>query len=357
MSANTGLSLKSNDLNLPAALREALRSAFLGQAEQFLTQSRETYPEVSGHPEFRQILSAITPHWAGDVLVTNSATEALYLALAQVRRSGGTVLAVQTPCYFAVLRQAAELNLKVVAWEHVADLEELEFDGVLLTSNFTPPAGQSMSGSDKARLAQLADARGAWIIEDNPYDPLWFKSPPAAVPSAADRTIRIGSLSKMVSPRFRLGFLRAEAPLFNALRSHKITLNLSTAPDLQAVCSNALTLDSVSTLRADLYARMIALRDALVPQVAPWALQIAEPQGGSYLCLPVPPGIDVRELVQTCGTRGLGLDLNDHYYPDAKVRPYVRLHYGASACEDTAAAAQVLGAALRSVAKRERPPC
>jgi DNA-binding transcriptional MocR family regulator len=357
MNANAGLSLKSNDLNLPAALREALRSAFLAQAEQFLTQSRETYPEVSGHPEFREVLGAITPHWAGDVLVTNSATEALYLALAQVRRSGGTALAVQTPCYFAVLRQAAELNLKVVAWEHVADLEQLEFDGVLLTSNFTPPAGQSMSSSEKARLAELADARGAWIIEDNPYDPLWFKSQPAAVPSAADRTIRIGSLSKMVSPRFRLGFLRAEAPIFNALRSHKITLNLSTAPDLQAICAKALSLNSVSTLRADLYARMLSLRNAIAPQVKPWALQITEPQGGSYLCLPVPQGVDVRDLVQTCATQGLALDLNDHYYPDAKVRPYVRLHYGAIALEDTAAAAQVLGAALRSVAQAERLPC
>jgi 2-aminoadipate transaminase len=334
------LSFRSDEVVLPEATRLALRRAFLARAEAAFGPEGDRYPPPDGLPELRERIAAMTPHWDGGVLVTNSATEATWLALRAVASAGGRRLAVMVPCYFGVLRQAADLGLEVLPWETPDQLEALPgFDAALLTSNFTPPHGRSFTDADKLRIARLADARGAVVVEDNPYDPLWFDAPPTAVPAA--RAIRVGSLSKIASPRFRLGFLRASGDLAHRLRSLKITVNLSSPPDMQAVAAAALEPALLDRLRAEMRARADAVRSAVR---AATGVECPEPQGGSYLCLPL-DGNPVR-FAERCAEAGVAVDVNAHQFTDRRPRPWARLHLGACALADVGEAVRRLAAAL-----------
>ena len=74
------------------------------------------------------------------------------------------------------------------------------------------PTARTMSHERRMDIVKVARARGLWIIEDDVYAPYARHlglSPIAAL--APERTLYISSLSKILSPGFRSGFLVAPA--------------------------------------------------------------------------------------------------------------------------------------------------
>jgi DNA-binding transcriptional MocR family regulator len=89
------------------------------------------------------------------------------------------------------------------------------------------PTTRTMSRKRRESIAEIARRRQLWIIEDDVYAPLALDltghRPQTAnlVPLAAlvpERTFYISSVSKVLAPGFRVGFLLApDAPAFDAL--------------------------------------------------------------------------------------------------------------------------------------------
>jgi len=334
------LSLASDTLSPPRATRLAMRQATLRIADSFVGPEAWSYPPPDGEEGLREAIRCLAPDRMGDVLITNSATEATWLALSAAAAAGGRRLAVQIPCYFGVLRQAAALGFAVDAWETPEDLLVLKgFDVLLLTSNFPPPTGRGLGDEERRAVAAVAIQTGAVVIEDNPYDPIWFSAPPVGLPTPPERTILIGSLSKIASPRLRLGFLRASGPLGRAVRSARITLSLSACADTQEIACAALAPLVLEELRSDLAARAAHLRAGLSGALG---VEITPPDGGSYLALPlghIPPGA----FAAACAAEGVRVDAsNARQFPDGRERPWARLHLGACPAVDMPAAAAAL---------------
>jgi len=337
-------SMESCHLELPEASLAAMEEKLAKDAKQIIRAS-SSYPGTMGWEQLRDDVTRITPNWKGDVLITGAATEGTFLALQHVGR--GKRLAVNIPCFFGILRQAKSLGIEVVPWQTMAELEQAgKVDAILLTSNLTPPTGISFSDSDKAKIAQIARANNAWVIEDNAYEPLWFGKAPTPIPADPEKSIRVGSLSKICSPGFRLGFMRAEGGIINQIRSEKITGNLSTALPLQIIASAALTDELLHGFRAELRERAEILRRAITKR---FGFTPEMPAGGTYMRLALPDGINLPALIARSGEKGVSLDDNRHQYPDGQNRPYIRLHYGAIKATDIGRAVGIIHAAFQEV--------
>ncbi len=78
---------------------------------------------------------------------------------------------------------------------------------------FQNPTGRTLPAARRAAVAEVAARRGLWIVEDDPYGELRYEGERvpwiAAHPGAEDRTVLLGSLSKIMAPGLRLGWLRA----------------------------------------------------------------------------------------------------------------------------------------------------
>jgi len=331
------ISLQSSHLKIPETTLRAIKKA----AEIFTSENLEDvlqdYPDPSGDDLLRERINAMTPTWSGEVLVTGSATQGLNLALNIIGRK--KTLAVKTPVFFGVLRQAEELGIRIKIWEDVQELESLgSFDAVLLSSNFTPPEGNSFSAEEKVAIAKLAEKNDAFIIEDNAYDPIWYDSFPAPINYNPDKIIRVCSLSKIAAPSFRLGFVKAASSVIKAMRSAKITLDLSTSIIPQLLAREALAEDVLNSFRKEMRERVILLRDLLQQKTG---INITMPHGGVFICLNLPEGTDIKGLQDQLIKLEVLVDTNYHYYPDGKNRPYIRLNAGAASQE------QIKRAALR----------
>ncbi|MCS4089281.1 aminotransferase class I/II-fold pyridoxal phosphate-dependent enzyme [Rhizobium sp. BK176] len=335
------LSLQSNTVLLPNETVDELDAAI----KAIDVRRAASYADTWGEQALREDVKALTPNWTGEALITGSATQALMLAMQHVGRE--KAIAIQVPCYFAVLRQAKELGLSVRPWHYVDELERIgPIDAILLTSNLTPPKGISLSQEAKERIAAVARRYDAWVIEDNAYEALWFENPPSPVPADPARSIRIGSLSKIVSPDFRIGFVRSNAETLEALRSRKITMELSTPRFIQEAARAGITPQALSRWRYELKSRSDTLRSTLRDV---FGVGVAAPEGGPYVALPLFDATETGTLVARCRASGLLLDENRQHYPDGRNRPYIRLHCGSIRGEDIQRAVELLSICLDEI--------
>lgn len=187
------------------------------------------YGHEQGEPRLREALSRMLRLERGlqtspdDLCVTRGSQMALYLAAMTLVRPGDRV-AVEDPGYspaWQVFRQAgAELVLVAVdgAGVRVDDLEEVCRQGPLKAVYVTPhhqfPTTVSLKADRRLRLLQLSRQYGFAIVEDD-YDHEYHFGRRSILPLASHdpEVIYIGSLSKLIAPAVRIGYL-AGPPVF-----------------------------------------------------------------------------------------------------------------------------------------------
>ncbi|MEU3845115.1 PLP-dependent aminotransferase family protein [Streptomyces sp. NPDC028635] len=275
------------------------------------------YATTEGEPALREALAArITGRGletdADDLLITTGSQQALSLLATALLDPGDTVL-VENPCYLAALQVFGLAGARVVAVpgdEHGPDpvaLEELvrrERPKLLYTvPTFQNPTGRTMPAARRAALAAVAARSGLWIVEDDPYGELRYDGEPvpwiAAHADAQDRTVLLGSFSKVMAPGLRLGWLRAPRELRRACAVAKQAADLHTPTVNQLAAARYLdVLDAhVATVR-DVYRER---RDAMLaglPDALPAGSTWTRPEGGMFLWVRLPQSYDSTALLR-----------------------------------------------------------
>ena len=292
---------------------EAFGSVLAGASAQALQ-----YSTTEGEPALRSALAARTaarglPTDADDILVTTGSQQALSL-LATALLEPGDVVLVESPCYLAALQVFAFAGARVVAVPGDGDgvdpeaLEELvvrERPKLLYTvPTFQNPTGRTMPADRRAAVAAVAARRGLWIVEDDPYGELRFEGERvpwiASYEEAADRTVLLGSFSKVMAPGLRLGWLRAPKELRRACVVAKQAADLHTPTLNQLAAARYLAdrdLDAHVARVAGVYrerrdAMLAGLAEAL-PEGSTWA----RPEGGMFLWARLPEPYDTTALL------------------------------------------------------------
>ncbi|MFF9430949.1 PLP-dependent aminotransferase family protein [Streptomyces sp. NPDC014746] len=278
------------------------------------------YSTTEGDPELRTAVAARLsarglPTDADDLLVTTGSQQALTLLTTALVEPGSVVL-VEDPCYLAALQTFGFAGARVVpvptddqglvpeALEEIAVREKATL--LYIVPTFQNPTGRTLPAERRHAVAEAAARHGFWIIEDDPYGELRYdgeRVPAIAVdPAAADRTVLLGSFSKVMAPGLRLGYLRAPAGLRRACVIAKQAADLHTSTIDQAAAARYLRdsdLDAhVAVMRAAYQERRDAMLEGL-PAALPEGSRWNRPEGGMFIWATLPAGYDATALLQT----------------------------------------------------------
>ncbi len=173
-----------------------------------------------------------------------------------------------------------------------------------LVPTFQNPTGRTLPAERRRRLAQIAAEHGLWLVEDDPYGELRYDGEPlapiASHPGARDRTITVSSLSKVLAPGLRIGFLRAPETLLAPLTVAKQAADLHTSTVDQHAARASLQAGDLDEHVANLCAEYRRRRDALLgglAQALPHGSTHNEPDGGMFVWARLPEGWDASALL------------------------------------------------------------
>ncbi len=167
---------------------------------------------------------------------------------------------------------------------------------VHVVATFDNPTGSTLDGRRRVALAELAEEFGFWIVDDDPYGELrWRGTSPTALRDLTDRTITLGSTSKVLCPGLRVGWAIAPPALEADLAILKQSADLHTSALSQQIAARLLADDAamaaqIDGLRTTYRGRADALADALDRHL-PGALRFARPDGGMFLWARLADGV------------------------------------------------------------------
>ncbi|WP_406439052.1 PLP-dependent aminotransferase family protein [Streptomyces sp. NBC_00631] len=342
--------------------REGIAAAFRAVLEEEPERALQ-YSTTEGEPALRQRLAARVsgrglPTDPADLLVTTGSQQALSLLASALIDPGDTIL-VESPCYLAALQVFGLAGARVLPVPCDADgvdpaaLEELiraERPKLLyLVPTFQNPTGRTMPAARRAALATAAARHGLWIVEDDPYGELRYDGDHvpwiASFPGAEDRTVLLGSLSKVMAPGLRLGWLRAPDALRRACAVakqaadlHTPTLNqLAAARYLDVLDAHVAKVRAVYGERRD--AMLAGLADAL-PAGSAWD----RPEGGMFLWARLPEPYDTTALLRRAVDHNVAYVPGEPFYAADPDRSTLRLCFVTQTPEE-------IGEGLRRLAK------
>ncbi len=164
---------------------------------------------------------------------------------------------------------------------------------VYLIPTFGNPSGAMMSLQRRMKVLELAVKYQTLVVEDDPYGDLYFaNAPPPSllalsdqVPGSRDWLVYCGSLSKVLSPGLRLGWMVAPPALLARATMCKQFSDAHTSTFAQATAAHYLkagrlpaTLDTVRRVYGE---RAKTMGEALTRELGE-ALRFSQPQGGLF---------------------------------------------------------------------------
>lgn len=169
---------------------------------------------------------------------------------------------------------------------------------------FQNPAGTTLSLARRERLLELAAGWGSIILEDSPYDMLRFhgRQLPSLI-ELADGTVRVigvYTFSKILAPGLRVGWVVAEPPVIELMVRARQAMDTCTNTLQQRLVAGFLASGSMEPhlelLRSEYGYRKQAMQQALRDELAHLGATWTDPDGGFFLWVTLPDGLDTRAL-------------------------------------------------------------
>ncbi|MCP2249692.1 aminotransferase-like domain-containing protein [Lentzea aerocolonigenes] len=272
------------------------------------------YAPTEGNPALRALVSdRLTGRGlpTSDVLITTGSQQALTL-VATALLEPGAVVAVEEPTYLAALQCFQMAGARIVPVAGDADgLDPSSLRSVVasekpsllyLVPTFANPTGRTLSAERRVEIAEIAAEHDLWVVEDDPYGELRYRgSAVAPLASISDRTVYLGSFSKIGAPGMRLGWLRAPADLLRTLVIVKQAADLHTSTVDQAAAAAYLEHNDLDAHVARLCVEYGARRDAMIsalPGTVPVGTTWSDPDGGMFVWLRLPGEADSAALLK-----------------------------------------------------------
>jgi len=282
------------------------------------------------------------PRTADEILVTSGSQMAIDL-VARSLLPRGSCVAVEAlgyrPAWEALKRAGIELSpvavdadgMDVRALERLAQKRTLA--GVLLTPHHQCPTTVTLSASRRLALLELA-RKSRWLVLEDDYDhEFHYEGRPILPLASADpggNVVYVGTLSKVLSPGLRVGYVAAPRSVVARLADFRY----STDREGNHVVERAVAelLEDGEAGRHVRRARKVYLarRDLLVSLLRKTfgdRLRFEVPHGGTSIHATVDPDVDVEAIVDRAYDLGLSLQSPKVFAFDGKTRPFLRLGF------------------------------
>jgi len=266
------------------------------------------YGATEGYGPLREQLSAfMATKGAKDVapenlIVTTGSQQALDL-LGKTMISPGDKVIVEGPTFLATIQCFRLYGAQLISAPidaHGVKTDELEQliaehkpKFVYLIPTFGNPSGALLSLERRKKVLEMAVKHQTLIVEDDPYGDLYFgEAPPPSllalspsVPGSRELLVHCGSLSKVLSPGLRVGWMVAPAELLAKATMCKQFSDAHTSTFAQATAAQYLKAgrmpETLSRVRKVYGERATAMGNALKRELGD-AIEFTQPQGGLF---------------------------------------------------------------------------
>jgi 2-aminoadipate transaminase len=333
------------------------------------------YGPTEGHAPLRawiaeRMTSRGLPATAEQVLITTGSQQGIDL-VGKTLLDPGDLVAVEAPSYLAALQTFStyEAQFAVVGTDdegmRVDELETLLQHApvklIYVVPTFQNPRGTTLSVERRQELSRLAREYGVTVLEDDPYAELRYRGAtllPVAGLDARAPVIHLGSFSKTLAPGLRLGYAVADERMIRALTIAKQAADLHSGQLSQLAVTQLLkTFDYEAHLRElrDLYGERCAAMLAAVARSFPRGSTWTRPEGGLFVWVKLPDGIDAQELLRAAMLEKVAFVPGAPFYPRNPERSTLRLNFSNRPPELIAQGIARLGACVQRLLEGDRP--
>ena len=285
------------------------------------------YGATQGVPELREVISRRYGVPVENVQITTSSQQGIDVCT-RVFVNPGDVVLTTAPTYLGALQSFKSYR---------AEIRTIGAGGArpkfcYVIPDFQNPSGETMTLEERKKLVAMAREQDFLIVEDSPYRELRYSGEP--VPTiyslAPERTLHLGSFSKIFAPGFRLGWILGPVELLDQIYVCKQSLDLCppimdqymAAEFMGSGALDANLQKSIALYRAK-RDKMLSLLEKYMPQGVSWT----HPEGGLFLFLTLPEEIDTVALYDRALAAGVAYVAGSFFYPDGSHRNTMRLNF------------------------------
>ena len=323
------------------------------------------YGATQGVPELRDVISKRYGVPVERIQVTTSSQQGIDVC-ARVFLNPGDVVLTTNPAYLGALQSFKAYRAEVRELPEEAlrpsstcgggpfcsprDRANAKF--IYIVPDFCNPSGITMSLEERQALVDYARHEDLLIVEDSPYRELRYSGSdiPTIYSMAPERTLHLGSFSKIFAPGFRLGWIIAEPALLEQIYICKQALDL--CPPIfdqylaaEFMGSGALdrNLARSIALYRDKRNYMLSLLQKYMPDGVSWT----HPDGGLFLWVTMPEDIDTVAMYDSALAAGVAYVAGSFFYIDGSHRNTMRLNFSYLARERMEAGVKLLASEIR----------
>jgi 2-aminoadipate transaminase len=291
---------------------------------------------------------------AHELIVTTGSQQGLDL-MGKCMVGDGDAVVVEGPTFLATI-QCFRLyggNLLTVPTDgegaDVAELERLIVANkpkfVYLIPTFGNPSGATMGVERRLAVLRLAVQHQVVVVEDDPYGDLYFgDAPPPSllalseqVPGSREWLVHCGSLSKILSPGLRVGWMVAPPELLAKAAMCKQFSDANTSSFAAATAAEYLGAGLMPSALArvrPVYAQRAACMGAALKRELGDAVSFVQPNGGLFIWARLTaPGADAREFAKRAVDLGVACVPGTPFFANNPLHQTFRLSF-ATVAED-----------------------
>jgi 2-aminoadipate transaminase len=289
------------------------------------------YGATEGHNPLREEIANYMAGKGAKVeptgLITTTGSQQALDLIGKTMISPGDKVIVEAPTFLATIQCFRLYGADLVGAPIDADgvkvdvLEQLIIEHkpklIYLIPTFGNPSGAMLSLERRKRVLELAVQHKVLVVEDDPYGELYFNAPPPpsmlalsdSISGSRDWLAHCGSLSKVMSPGLRVGWLIAHPELLAKATMCKQFSDAHTSNLAQATAYEYLKMNRMQAALAKVrpaYAERAQALCANLKKVLGDGIDFAAPQGGMFVWARLTaPGADAREFAKQAIERGV----------------------------------------------------
>jgi len=296
------------------------------------------YGATQGVPELREAIASRYGVPVSQVQITTSSQQGIDVC-SRVFLNPGDVVLANNPVYLGALQsfkayraEVREIPSGACAPPHKGISLTSAVKFIYVIPDFNNPSGETMSLEERKEIVRIARELDVLIVEDSPYRELRYEGEQMTTirELAPERTLQLGSFSKIFAPGFRLGWIIGPEELLEQIYVCKQCLDLCPPVFDQYLATEFLTsgaLDRNLQQTIALYRhrrdKMVSLLEKYMPAGVSWTY----PEGGLFLWLTLPPEVDTVALYDKALAAGVAYVAGSFFYTDGSHRNTMRLNF------------------------------
>lgn len=331
---------------LPKELMEASFDSMMTERGNYALQYGGGQGDLRLRDQIREVMALEGIHASvEDIVITTGSQQGLDL-LGGLFLDAGDVVLAESPSYVGALGifRHYEAHVEHLHTDHEgldpealeASIKQLKAEGrrikfLYLVPNFGNPSGVTLTEERRHRIVEICRREHILILEDNPYGLLYFgEKPPVAMRSyEEDCVIYLGSFSKILAPGLRVGYVLAPPAIRDKLVLANESALLSPSTFTQMLISEYLAKSDwqgqIDTFRGIYRERRDAALDAMKEYLP--HLHTTRPDGGFYLWVTLPDGIDSKAMLPLAVTELVAYTPGTAFFANGTGHNYLRISF------------------------------